>query len=323
MELTEEFLNQYDLTIQKVELLRHNENMTYRVTAMEGEYVLRIHRTVEAMNLSLLQGNMCATDLVNGEMKLLEFLHEQDVLGTQTPIKNKAGCYVTKAGEYEATLLSWVEGECLQKTQMDVIVGRKIGQMLANLHNSLADYQDSAETVGRYSYGTDLVERLAEFCRATWKQSDIVNSTQQEIICEMLDKIREMLVDSNSDMILVHNDLGESNLLVSRNGIVPIDFSMSGYCIREMDLASLYLHFESVELREAILKGYQEVVADSISAEKIDICIGYQLLIFICSQFQVIQSQGWFAEALEYWCEEIFYKILQGERIQGEIGLYS
>ncbi len=225
---------------------------------------------------------------------------------------------MTMVGEYYGTLIRWISGECLVKEQINQKLAQKIGCMLANMHNAL----DSYGGADRYSYGQDLVERMLDFYNDTLVHSTI-GEKQLEVIGEMLEKIKAMLDDNNDDMIIVHNDLGESNLLVSRESIVPIDFSLSGICVREMDLASLYCHFEAAGIREAILTGYRDMSGDNISEEKIDVCIGYQLLIFIFSQFQVIQSQDWFKEALGYWCEEIFGRILQGERIQSEIGLYS
>ncbi len=77
MEFVQDFLKKYDITVQRIELLRHNENMTYKVEALEGEYVLRIHKSVDTMNLSLMSGNMKAEALINGEMELLEYLNKQ------------------------------------------------------------------------------------------------------------------------------------------------------------------------------------------------------------------------------------------------------
>ncbi len=318
MELVQDFLKMYDITVQKIELLRHNENMTYRVMALEGEYVLRIHKPVDTMSLSLLSGNIKAETLINGEMELLGYLNKQSELGTQAPIKNRDGNFVTMVGEYYGTLIRWVSGECLVKEQVTVTCAEKIGRMLAKMHNTL----DGHRSMNRYSYGQDLVERMIGFYKDTLKHS-VIGAKQLEIIGKMLEKIKEMLDEDYDDMIVVHNDLGESNLLVSRENIVPIDFSLSGICVREMDLASLYCHFEDAGIRHAILTGYRDMSEYNISEEKIDVCICYQLLFFIFSQFQVIQRQGWFKEALGYWCEEIFCRILQGERIQSEIGLYS
>lgn len=317
MELVQNFLEKYGITVQKIELLRHNENMTYRITAVEGEYVLRIHKSIDTMNLSLLSGCMKAEALINGEMELLEYLNKQSELGTQAPIKNRGGSFVTMVGEYYGTLIRWISGECLEKEQINQKLAEKIGCMLADMHNAL----DSYESADRYSYGQELVERMLSFYNDTLTHSTI-GAEQLEIIGQTLEKIKTMLDENNDDMIVVHNDLGESNLLVSEENIVPIDFSLSGICVREMDLASLYCHFEDAGIRVAILAGYRQASLHKVCEKRIEICIGYQLLIFIFSQFQAIQSQGWFKEALGYWCEEILGRILQGERIQSEIGLY-
>ena len=63
-----EALNCYDFKNPDVELLRHNENMTYKVTDVEKSYVLRIHKPSEGFNLELLRSDVDKTDLVIGEM---------------------------------------------------------------------------------------------------------------------------------------------------------------------------------------------------------------------------------------------------------------
>jgi len=217
-----------------------------------------------------------------------------------------------------ATLLEWVSGECIQKAGMNEETAVKLGEMVAKMHNCLS----KQSLPNRYSYGTDLTKRMQHTFETVLANSKIERELL-DIVQKVLDKITEMLEEKRTEMITVHNDLGESNLLVQEDTIVPIDFSMSGSCVREMDLASLFLHFEDAKMKEAILRGYNSCSTTLADEKLIELCIGYQVLIFIFSQFQVICSQGWFTEALHYWCEEVFAKLLEGKKIADEIGLYN
>ncbi len=318
MNLEQEVLTEYNLNVQEIKLLRHNENMTYKVIAREGEYVLRIHQTVEGMNLSMLMGELSPEELISGEMQLLDVLHHKTSLEIQKPVRNRAGQLVTKKNGICATLLKWAPGECVNKHAMEAKQAEQIGAMVAEIHNAVT----VDGSISRYSYGVDMVERMQKVYD-TILHKEVTSPEIFTTIQKVLDKIRAMLAAHEGEFVLIHNDLGESNLLCSDCGIIPIDFSLSGSCIREMDLASLFLHFEEKEIKGAIVQGYNSKADCPVKAEVIDICLGYQLLIFILSQYEMICSQGWFAEALFYWEEEVFKKIISGERIEQEIGLYS
>lgn len=318
MDLEQEILTEYNLNVQEVKLLRHNENVTYKVLAAEGGYVLRIHQTVETMNLFMLLGDMKPEELISGEMQLLEGLCQNTVLGIQRPVRNREGQLVTKKNGVCATLLEWAPGECVNKQAMDVKLAYKIGAMVAEIHNAAK----LTGNIRRYSYGTDMVERMRKVCDTILQKAGSENQIFVNIQ-KVLDKVKELLEARGSEFVMIHNDLGESNLLLSERGIIPIDFSLSGVCIREMDLASLFLHFEDKELKEAILQGYNSKAECPAVLKQIGICLGYQLLIFILSQYEMICSQGWFTEALHYWDEEVFQRIVRGEWIEQEIGLYS
>ncbi len=316
--MEQEILKEYNLNVQEIKLLRHNENMTYKVVAEEGEYVLRIHQAVETMNLSMLVGDTKLEELIYGEMELLDILYKNTSLGIQKPVRNREGKLVTQRNGVCATLLEWAPGECVNKQAIDAKQAYQIGAVVGEIHNALK----IKSSIGRYSYGVDMVERMQKVFDTILQKGE--TDSQIFINIQMvLDKIRELLGVHDREFVMIHNDLGESNLLCSDQGIVPIDFSLSGVCIREMDLASLFLHFEDKSIKEAILVGYNSKADRMANVEQIDICLGYQLLIFILSQYEIICNQGWFAEALHYWNEEVFQKIIRGERIEQGIGLYS
>ena len=216
--MEQQMLREYNIEVREIKLLRHNENMTYHVLATEGEYVLRIHKSVETMNLSMLLGDSKPVELIEEEMNLLDILC-QNSMGTQRPVKNRQGQFVTKIGDTCATLLEWVSGTCIEKQNLKEETAFQIGSMVAKMHQCFVEYKG----VKRYSYGTDLVERM-QYVYDTVLLSGETDKDLLKIIGQMLDKIMEVLEQSGAEMVLVHNDLGESNLLLQENSVVPIAF---------------------------------------------------------------------------------------------------
>jgi len=318
MEKAREVLKRYGIEADTLELLRHNENMTYRVSAAGKEYVLRIHQSVATMNLSLIRGESTAEELIEGEMCLLAYLAKEKELGTQIPVQNKNGSYVTKVDDACATLLTWAEGVPLEKGAITVKEAEQIGEAVGKLHNHLNSYKTSK----RYAYDEKMAKRMLQTLGDA-EEEKAFSKEQADIIRETVTELQNFLQEEKDDMISVHNDLGESNLLYQGDRFVPIDFSMSGICVREMDLASLYCHFEAKELREAILKGYRKHAQIDVDEKKIDKCIGLQLLIFLLSQYKHIYQAPWFGDMVNYWCYEIFQTIQKGEPLEGQIGLFS
>lgn len=318
MEFLNNVLEKYDMKAAQTELLRHNENRTYKVSYDGQEYVLRIHKPVDTMNVTFLRGDMAQKELTQGEMLLLECLAQAGMPGTQIPVRNRDGEYVTDIDGTYATLISWVPGECVAKAEFTPEKASQLGEMLAVMHNSLKD----CRTLTRYAYDEGLIEkmqnRLVEI-----KKKDAFICEQSETIDALLKRLHKFLQSEKKHMLMVHNDLGESNFIYNNNRFVPIDFSLSGLCVREMDLASLYCHFEQKGLRQAIYEAYNANAYIKVDREKIDLCMGFQLLIFLFSQYENICGAPWFKDMVEYWCEAIFESILAGREVQDRIGLYS
>ncbi|MCL2416249.1 MAG: hypothetical protein FWD01_05475, partial [Defluviitaleaceae bacterium] len=72
MEVINRALELYSFANPNVELIRHNENMTYKIIDDMGSYVLRIHQPVDGFNLDLLLADMNKTTLIADEMAILQ-----------------------------------------------------------------------------------------------------------------------------------------------------------------------------------------------------------------------------------------------------------
>ncbi len=116
-----EAMKNYNFKHPEAILIRHNENMTYLVKDDNQRFLLRIHKTVDGLDLSAFYGSIQRQIRIDSEIELLNLLQTSRNLKTQYPIKNKYDEYITYLEDgVPATLLSWLEGEDLQKTVITV-----------------------------------------------------------------------------------------------------------------------------------------------------------------------------------------------------------
>ena len=301
-----EALKNYNFINPDVELIRHNENMTYKISDTEKSYVLRIHNPSEGINLDLLRMGKNKIDLIADEIKLLQYLTELGDVHTQKVELNIHNKPVTMLNaETPITVLEWIEGTTLEDIIITEEIAHKIGVMIGKLHNSLVH----CEYKNRYYYNNTLLSKMIEEASKATLQGHF-NDFNSKIIIETLSHIRDYLFSLNDRFIIVHADLGKSNLINHNNLIIPIDFSLSGYCIPEMDLASAFSHINNEALNQEILKGYKS--ASNFEPENIgiEVCVCLQILLFIIIQHNKFASEEWFQDKLNDWCADYFNPLI-------------
>lgn len=319
-------LGQYDLDVSEVKFLRHNENKVYLVTASEGRYILRIHENMTGVQADGLIKAGDKRQLIEAEMELLGYLYTNYFGYGQMPLKNKSGSYVTISADGNvATILSFVEGQGLNEPALyeevpveDVL--KKFGECLAEMHAKM----QRVEYDKYLNYGLPCAKRLqAELTVA--KQKGYIADAHFQIMKEILDLLVLELEKHGKDLQIVHGDLSKSNLLYNQSAkvVIPIDFSMNGVCLREYDLASVMLHFERNGEAQKVLEAYEKVCERTPDRQLIQLCVCYQVIMFIAASHEAVHEQGWFGEAMNYWCEELMGKTLHGEAFCEEIGLYQ
>ena len=109
-----EALVMYDLKSPKACLIRHNENVTYKVIDGDKAYVLRIHQPADGFSLKMIHAGFDRLDLIKSEMEIISDLADNTGISLQHPVHNRDGNVVSiLACGTPATLLEWVEGETL------------------------------------------------------------------------------------------------------------------------------------------------------------------------------------------------------------------
>ncbi|WP_160688240.1 phosphotransferase [Clostridium sp. C2-6-12] len=307
-----EALNSYEISQPEVEFIRHNENATYKIkdSILNKKYVLRIHKAIEDFSLEIFQDNKNVVKHVYEEINILNSIRDNTHINIQTPIKNKNGHYVTLLADgTPVTLLTWINGDTIDKVELNEDILFKLGAMVGVFHRfSKKEWRDS-ENTSLYLYDKMLLKKIThklidgvELRIISWDQFEIIDHT----IDEISNSIYELDLKKNLKGI-VHSDLGKSNIIVSDTGeIVPIDFGLCGISYYYMDLGSLFSHFNKPEQQKNILKGYKSIIKDQIEIKYIETFMVYQIILFIATHIEKAHKLKWFSSAIDRWINEFF-----------------
>lgn len=318
--IVKEAIEQYEFRNPKLEFIRHNENITYKVIDEYDNYVMRVHKPVEGFSLGILQNDSNMSEYIESEMQLLNYFEKQMSTVIQEPLKNKFGNLVSvlKDGTF-ATVLKWVEGDAINNIQVSNEVGERIGNMIAKLHicsKSLEfDKTISNHDIKRYKYNQAMLSRIDE------EFNDIIRleHIEKEKVMIMKDalaiikRVMDELDSEQGSSGVIHADLSPSNLILSNTQIVPIDFSLSGTGFYYMDIGLMVSHFSDRELRKSIVNGYEEIMKRKIPLNYIEAFFTLGIFLFIACQHGKVYNQDWFNGALEHWCKTIFIPLINGD----------
>ncbi len=316
--MIEEAVKYYNFSTSITQLLRHNENMTYKIIKDDSSYLLRIHKPIEGFNLDFLRMGANQYKQIEDEMKILDYLNENSVIGTQKVLKNIYGNPVTILEDgTPVTVLEWIDGITLDNIDITSQIAFNIGAMLGDIHNKLK----SLKLENRYNYNNKLLHKMIVECDKALVIGHF-NNRQAKIVKDTLNYSMNFFIQLNNKLVLIHSDLGKSNLIYSDGKIIPIDFSLSGYSIVEMDLASIFSHINNESLNNEILNGYRSVNEHIINAKAIDVCLCFQILLFVICQHNKVAGECWFSEKLDEWCEKQFIPMISNKQIFSDTGLY-
>ena len=302
--MIEEAMRYYAFREPKVNFIRHNENMTYKIIDTDEVFLMRIHKPVEGFNLDILRAGHQQLEYVSSEIELLRWLYSLGEITIQSVVANRYGEDVTILDDgTPVTVLRWIDGISLEETDATPLVALEIGRVIGRLHTATKTHVGN-----HYQYDEDLITRM---------EREIDNAASQghfdrysyDVILNTLKYIKEYLINSVDRYILVHADLGRSNLICHDETISPIDFSLCGYCIPEMDIASVFAHIEDIALRQLVLQGYRASSETKIYDIGVEVCFCFQILLFAIGQYRKYSEETWFKERVHSWCEQYFIKL--------------
>lgn len=298
--LIREALSVYGMTEATHEIIRHNENITCKVMYKNTNYLLRIHKPVEGFSISLVTNGKSEIELFKSEVALLQYLKTNGFKEIQQPVKNLQGENVTVLeGEIPAMMLTWIEGKPINPEEGSKYA-EALGELACKIHKASKGF-----TQERIRYNQFLCDRMINEIHIAVNNNHI-SKAAGEICIREIEAVKSVQNKHISECSLVHADMGFGNILVTKNGLIPIDFSLSGYGCEAQEAGMLMSNYQDDESCRKVLEGFAKC-GSVIDPEEADIFLSYSVLLFICTQHEKVYKEEWFAGALNRWCKELFF----------------
>jgi len=315
----EQVLKRYSFVDPSIEFIRHNENITYKITTKPDNrsYLLRIHSPISAG----FAGLQHTRDGLQSEMFFLQEIHQKSILKAQKPIVNQEGELVTayiseRYGLTYATLLEWIDGSTLtQNEENKASIIFKLGQSVASLH----EFSQTLTTLKlhRPVYNASRIdEALIELRQGV--SNGALNHDDYVVIEHVLFIVKEQLAELDARENAwgyVHADYQLGNIIVSEDTPSLIDFGLFGYGYYLFDLGSASSMLKP-ELRKTFLEGYASKT--SFSFDDIRLIEGQIFMdIFISYVFFINdpKKNGWIKDHAAKICSTLCRDFLRGEEV--------
>ncbi|WP_454191290.1 phosphotransferase enzyme family protein [Paenibacillus sp. Marseille-Q7038] len=244
-------LQKYEINWNSIHFIQISEHVTFRIVSdMDGSFLLRIH----------------SKDKDQREISSeLEWTTAMKRKGITLPVgvRNREGSFVTTTYSddgkpYHATLLTWVEGERLEKGEHTEESIQKLGELMANLHEASADFSPSTN-FSRPSWGIRTFER--DWAHLQLNHGHFISDEALELYSMAAEKVIELLKTLTShehDFGMIHADLHNGNIVFFEGEPYPIDFGRCGFGYHLYDMAQSILGLFPPQ-RVLFMKGYKRI----------------------------------------------------------------
>jgi Ser/Thr protein kinase RdoA (MazF antagonist) len=218
-------LQSYSLHPEALTFLQHSENMTFKVDATQGTYLLRLHVPVTPA-FGTHGANKIA---VNSEMLWLQALKKAR-FPVPPPVQTRSGEFVAQVDGINVTLLKWQSGEIMTREMETEETAAQIGTLVGRLHQQ-STHWDMPRGFYRPRRDAAFFENAM---LALWPavQDGRIGAQDykslQTTVSWLTGEIRN-LSQTRITAGLLHGDLHRGNFLLQRGKVRLIDFSMSAY----------------------------------------------------------------------------------------------
>ncbi len=249
-------LMRYGLINAHVELLSYANNVVFKVSTSEKQYVLRIHRPGHKQ-----------IEIIASELMWLHSLRQQTAALVPLPIAASTGEWLTfvdvESLEYPlpCVLFQWIEGHFFTASDISIESVYQAAAFIARLHEYSAQYippqnfyrprLDSEGLFGEHS-----PYNPGEGAR-------IFTAEQKVVFAEVENRVKTVFNELDSlpqSFGVIHADFLPKNFLFTESGVAAIDFDDLSWGYFLYDLAPSLLLFKSESryeaLRDAWLTGY-------------------------------------------------------------------
>lgn len=244
-------LLKYEIDWNSIHFIQISEHVTFRIVSDKEEtFLLRVH----------------STDKNEKEIRSeLEWTSAMKSKGIILPaaVANSEGALVTNTypgdgKQYHVTLLTWVEGERLEKGEHTEETIQKMGELMANLHEASADFSPSTD-YSRPSWGIHTFQR--DWTHLKLHHEHFISNQAFELYSMASEKIMHLLSTLSSDTRnfgMIHADLHNGNIVFHEGVAYPIDFGRCGFGYHLYDIAQSILGLFPPQ-RDLFIKGYQRI----------------------------------------------------------------
>ena len=225
LEVAGRALEAYNIQPVTVTFIQHSENITFKVDASQGMYLLRLH--VPATPAFGDHGSDVLA--VNSEMLWLEALRRAR-FPVPMPIKTLSKDYVARVDGINVTLLKWQNGGLLTREKESEDTAAQMGRLVGRLHHQATQWtQPKGFTRPRRDarYFENAMLSLWPAVEDGRISAQDYRSLQTSISW-LTGEIRN-LSQTRATSGLLHGDLHRGNFLLYRGKIRLIDFSMSAF----------------------------------------------------------------------------------------------
>ena len=295
--LLTEALRVFGLDGAPAEFIQQHENAVYRV---DGQYLLRIHKAAEGLHVE--------HDPMMRQAELAFLRHLADAgMNVQRPIAK-----TTLSDGTEATLLTWLEGRHITEAEFTEDMKHQIGAMTARLHQLASGFHHPAMRC----YDAAHVAQTAADIRSMGERHGL-NIDEITMVCQAAQVIEDRLRRVSGELVPIHCDLSQSNILLTEGGPVPIDFSLFGLGHPMHDLGILMGNVSTLSQRKVIAEGY------AAAGGRIDLPLldaGYTLGLLEAIDFHADAwpKEPWFPARLTRWVKEHLQPLAEGKPLLDE-----
>jgi Ser/Thr protein kinase RdoA (MazF antagonist) len=252
-------LDHYDLEVGRLRLMSNEFNAIFRLdTAEKMSYVVRVMRPGERTDEEIAAQAIWLAEL------------GRRGLSVSYPIPNRDGDLVTREEApgvpepRQCMLCTWVPGVSLGSRVIPANVAKQ-GELMAQMHTYAATYTLPAD------FAVKVYDRLYPY-NEPWVLGDpaylapleAAEHDRVQRTIPLVEAALARLSASGQPMQLLHGDLHQWNVLISRNKVYAIDFDdlMLGHPVQDIGISLFYYRLRSdyAEVLAAFREGYASVL---------------------------------------------------------------
>ena len=297
-------LEEWNLSVAKIELVSRSENVVFRVDSeADRSYALRVHRP-GYHTLAELESEPLWTAALN-----------EAGIGAPVAEPTRAGAHYAVVGVPDTQevrhvgLVPWFEGvplnEMIDKAASDADRDshfEQLGRLIATMHDQAVAWRPPSH-FERHAFDADGLTGEAPFWGRFWDIAELT-AEQRKTLIEARHWIHAQLSEygkNRGTYSMIHADLRSANVLVHGDRVFVIDFDDAGFGWHQYDLAvALFDYITSPDygsIRDALIAGYRS--QRSISDEDLAL-----LPLFVLAR--MVASLGWLNDRPEV----ALYKLL-------------